>query len=179
MATKHFFSFVTRGLLALVFCFLISSCLESGDSGSGNTSTAGIDVVSSSNASDSSGTPSQPIFVTQSSPALTKDLVEALSARPTADVDYEKVDALLRKGLADAEVAIETAISKQEKIDYDRIRSLILQAVLDNLNPVETPRYQFICDVNDPRIYRCNLQTGEIECFSMSSNKLKLISSVR
>ena len=33
-------------------------------------------------------------------------------------------------------------------------------------------KYQFLCDENERWIYRCNRMTGEIECFSMSSNKL-------
>ena len=40
-------------------------------------------------------------------------------------------------------------------------------------------KYQFICDENERWIYRCNMETGEIECFSMSSNKLRLLSSVK
>jgi hypothetical protein len=40
-------------------------------------------------------------------------------------------------------------------------------------------KYQFLCDENERWIYRCNRMTGEIECFSMSSNKLRLLSSTR
>ena len=40
-------------------------------------------------------------------------------------------------------------------------------------------KYQFICDENERWIYRCNMESGEIECFSMSSNKLRLLSSVK
>jgi hypothetical protein len=40
-------------------------------------------------------------------------------------------------------------------------------------------KFQFLCDGNEKWIYRCNLMTGEIECFSMSSNKLRLLSSIK
>ena len=40
-------------------------------------------------------------------------------------------------------------------------------------------KFQFLCDGNEKWIYRCNTTTGKIECFSMSSNKLRLLSSVK
>ena len=43
----------------------------------------------------------------------------------------------------------------------------------------EPPRYQFICDVNERWIYRCNLFTGEIELFSMTSKELLLLSRTK
>jgi hypothetical protein len=88
----------------------------------------------------------------------------------------------VNESLNDVRGDIEEAIGKQEKINYDRIHSIIFQTISDNLNSQKLPepsQYQFICDVNERWIYRCNLQNGEIECFSMSSNKLKLLSSVR
>ena len=41
----------------------------------------------------------------------------------------------------------------------------------------ELVKYQFLGDGHEKWIYRCNVITGEIECFSMSSNKLRLLSS--
>jgi hypothetical protein len=41
----------------------------------------------------------------------------------------------------------------------------------------EQVKYQFLGDGHEKWIYRCNVITGEIECFSMSSNKLRLLSS--
>ena len=171
--------FDMRSVLILLFLGMTGACFESGDSSSDNAAAASVTSPPSVSASGLAGTEPSPVVLTTSSPALTKELVEALSARPMADVDYEKLDGIVRKGLVDVRGGLEDAIGKQEKIDYDRIHSLVLQSVVDNLKPVEPSRYQFICDVNERWIYRCNLQTGEIECFSMSSNKLRLLSSVR
>ena len=168
-----------RSVLILLLLCMTGACFESGDSSSDNAAAASVTSPPSVTASGSVGTESSPGVLTTPSPALTKELVEALSARSMADIDYEKLDGIVRKGLADVRGGLEAAIGKQEKIDYDRIHSLVLQSVVDNLKPVEPSRYQFICDVNERWIYRCNLQTGEIECFSMSSNKLRLLSSVR
>ncbi len=168
-----------KHITPLFFLFITSACLESGDSGSEKAAPSSVVLTSSTNSSESTTSQSAPLSSTGPSLALTKEFVEALSARPVAEVDYQKLDGIVSKGLADVRGGLEAAIGKQEKIDYDRIHSLVLQSVVDNLKPLETPRYQFICDVNERWIYRCNLQTGEIECFSMSSNKLRLISSVR
>jgi len=168
-----------RSVLILLLLCMTGACFESGDSSSDNAAAASVTSPPSVTASGSVGTELSPVVLTTSSPALTKELVEALSARPMANVDYEKLDGIVRKGLADVREGLEETIGKQEKIDYDRIHSLVLQSVVDNLKPVNPSRYQFICDVNERWIYRCNLQTGEIECFSMSSNKLRLLSSVR
>ncbi|MED5281301.1 MAG: hypothetical protein VYA10_07435 [Verrucomicrobiota bacterium] len=51
--------------------------------------------------------------------------------------------------------------------------------VNDNQAQPVAAHYQFICDENERWIYRCNMLTGEIECFSMSSNKLRLLSSIK
>lgn len=158
-----------KRLFGLLAALLFAGCFDFGDEDSSSAEPAVSPVQM----------PSSPpaVNVTAASPALTKDLVEALSTRPVADVDYDKMDALVRKGIDEARGSIEDAIGKQEKIDYDRIHSLILQSVVDNLKPVEVPKYQFICDANERWIYRCNLLTGKIECFSMSSNKLRPLTS--
>ena len=64
-----------------------------------------------------------------------------------------------------------------ETIDYDEIKLIIDDKL--NQGMKEKIKYQFICDENERWIYRCNLLTGEIECFSMSSNKLRLLSSIK
>ena len=64
-----------------------------------------------------------------------------------------------------------------ETIDYDEIKLIIDDKL--NQGMKEKIKYQFICDENERWIYRCNRMTGEIECFSMSSNKLRLLSSTR
>jgi len=53
---------------------------------------------------------------------------------------------------------------------------ILLQNLLKSYEK-EQVKYQFLGDGHEKWIYRCNVITGEIECFSMSSNKLRLLSS--
>jgi hypothetical protein len=53
---------------------------------------------------------------------------------------------------------------------------ILLQKLLKSYEK-EQVKYQFLGDGHEKWIYRCNVITGEIECFSMSSNKLRLLSS--
>ena len=162
--------------LSLLIVLLISGCFESGESGASDTGQ--VSVPSSGVSKDLSSV----VTATSESPQFNKEILKALSARPLADIDYDRLSGIVHEGLNDVRGDIEDAISKQEKINYDRIHSIIFQTISDNLKTQqlpEPPQFQFICDVNERWIYRCNLQNGEIECFSMSSNKLKLLSSVR
>ena len=160
----------------LLTVFLISGCFEPGDSGASDTSQVSV---------SSSGVPqdlSSVVTATSESLHFNKEILKALSARSLAEIDYERLSGLVHESLNDVRGDIEEAIGKQEKINYDRIHSIIFQTISDNLKTQklpEPPQFQFICDVNERWIYRCNLQNGEIECFTMSSNKLKLLSSVR
>jgi len=54
-----------------------------------------------------------------------------------------------------------------------------LKMLINNKSTDHSKKYQFLCDENERWIYRCNQETGEIECFSMSSNKLRLLSSTK
>jgi len=63
--------------------------------------------------------------------------------------------------------------------DSDQIQQIIKQELVSFLKEKQDMKYQFLCDENERWIYRCNRMTGEIECFSMSSNKLRLLSSTR
>ena len=160
----------------LFIAFLTSGCLDSGDSGKSDTGK--VSVSSSRVHQDSSSVAT----VSSESPHLNKEILKALSARPLTEIDYDRLSGVVHESLKDVRGDIEEAIGKQEKINYDRIHSIIFQTISDNLKTQklpEPPQFQFICDVNERWIYRCNLQNGEIECFSMSSNKLKLLSSVR
>ena len=69
--------------------------------------------------------------------------------------------------------------SEAVSLDYERIREIMNTIVNDNQAQPVAAHYQFICDENERWIYRCNMLTGEIECFSMSSNKLRLLSSIK
>tara|TARA_B100000212_G_scaffold109131_1_gene81174 strand:+ start:547 stop:912 length:366 start_codon:yes stop_codon:yes gene_type:complete len=64
-------------------------------------------------------------------------------------------------------------------MDYEKIREIMSGVVNSAQSQVNQAHYQFICDENERWIYRCNMRTGEIECFSMSSNKLRLLSSIK
>jgi len=72
--------------------------------------------------------------------------------------------------------------SKLESIDpanSEQIQQIIQKELITFLKDKQDMKYQFLCDENERWIYRCNRMTGEIECFSMSSNKLRLLSSTR
>ena len=160
----------------ILIVFLISGCFESGDSSASDTGQ--VSVSSSGDPPDLSSV----VTATSESPYLSKEILNALSSLPLTEIDYDRLSGVVHESLNDVRGDIEEAIGKQEKINYDRIHSIIFQTISDNLKTQklpEPPQFQFICDVNERWIYRCNLQNGEIECFSMSSNKLKLLSSVR
>ena len=71
---------------------------------------------------------------------------------------------------------------KMESIDpadTEQIEQIVRKELISFLKEKQDMKYQFLCDENERWIYRCNRMTGEIECFSMSSNKLRLLSSTR
>ena len=71
---------------------------------------------------------------------------------------------------------------KMESIDpadTQQIEQIVRKELISFLKEKQDMKYQFLCDENERWIYRCNRMTGEIECFSMSSNKLRLLSSTR
>ena len=91
-----------------------------------------------------------------------------------APFDYGKVKDILQNSLGDLKSQIE-GIEPGEPVDYDRMQSLLMQTLEAKMQP--PAQFQFIADANERWIYRCNLQTGKIECFSMTSNQLRLLSS--
>ena len=62
--------------------------------------------------------------------------------------------------------------------NFLKIKSMVSETIA-NQSKETNIKYQFLCDENERWIYRCNLITGQIECFSMSSNKLRLLSSIK
>ena len=86
---------------------------------------------------------------------------------------------LLQKYIGEIIPKINQSIPEPIKIDYARLENSFLKMLLENNSEESHNKYQFICDENERWIYRCNMETGEIECFSMSSNKLRLLSSVK
>ena len=79
--------------------------------------------------------------------------------------------------LSKVSLEIKNKIDEQADKDYQKVKDLIDRS-LKNLGN-DNKKFQFLCDENERWIYRCNLITGEIECFSMSSNKLRLLSSIK
>ena len=70
-------------------------------------------------------------------------------------------------------------LDKIDPADADQIQQIVQKELIAFLQDKQDLKYQFLCDENERWIYRCNRMTGEIECFSMSSNKLRLLSSTR
>lgn len=91
----------------------------------------------------------------------------------------EYLDSLLQKRLNEIVPKIVQSVPEPEKFDYDRLENSFLKMLINNKSTDHSKKYQFLCDENERWIYRCNQETGEIECFSMSSNKLRLLSSTK
>jgi hypothetical protein len=89
------------------------------------------------------------------------------------------MDLLLQKYVGEIVDGIRKEIPESPVVDYDRLEGSFLKILLESKAEDESSKYQFICDENERWIYRCNIESGEIECFSMSSNKLRLISSIK
>jgi hypothetical protein len=91
----------------------------------------------------------------------------------------EFLDSLLQKRLNEIVPKIVQSLPEPVKFDYERLENSFLKMLIDNKSTDHSKKYQFLCDENERWIYRCNQETGEIECFSMSSNKLRLLSSTK
>ena len=86
---------------------------------------------------------------------------------------------LLQKYIGEIIPKINKSIPEPIKVDYARLENSFLKMLMEKDSEKSHNKYQFICDENERWIYRCNMETGEIECFSMSSNKFRLLSSVK
>ena len=91
----------------------------------------------------------------------------------------EFLDSLLQQRLNEIVPKIAQSVPEPVKFDYERLENSFLKMLIDNKSTDHSKKYQFLCDENERWIYRCNQLTGEIECFSMSSNKLRLLSSTK
>jgi hypothetical protein len=117
---------------------------------------------------------------TESFQSISPETVSSLSLNiPQASINAEFLDSLLEKHLRDLIPEIRKAIPQAENFDYTRLEHSFLKMLLANRTDKKLKKYQFICDENERWIYRCNMESGEIECFSMSSNKLRLLSSIK
>lgn len=98
---------------------------------------------------------------------------------PGEPITPQLMDLLLQKYVGEIIDEISKEIPDTPVVDYDRLEGSFLKMLLESKAEDEGSKYQFICDENERWIYRCNMESGEIECFSMSSNKLRLISSIK
>ena len=96
---------------------------------------------------------------------------------PIDQVDLKSFEKTLNHQLSEFSGNLKNGIDERTKNNYERIKSLMDASVIKMSG--ENAKFQFLCDENERWIYRCNLITGEIECFSMSSNKLRLLSSIK
>lgn len=102
-----------------------------------------------------------------------------LDSKVIPGTDSKVLELLLEKYIGEIIPKINQTIPQPIKVDYARLENSFLKMLMDNNSEESKNKYQFICDENERWIYRCNMETGEIECFSMSSNKLRLLSSVK
>ena len=72
---------------------------------------------------------------------------------------------------------LSSKLNSIDPLDTEQIQQIVQKELITFLKNKQDMKYQFLCDENARWIYRCNRMTGEIECFSMSSNKLRLLSS--
>lgn len=113
----------------------------------------------------------------------TKEIKDPLSSeeiKPQTSidqVDLKSFEKTLNHQLSEFSGNLKIGIDERTKNNYERIKSL-MDATIIKMS-VKNAKFQFLCDENERWIYRCNLITGEIECFSMSSNKLRLLSSIK
>ena len=113
----------------------------------------------------------------------TKEIKDPLSSeeiKPQTSidqVDLKSLEKTLNHQLSELSGNLKNGIDERTKNNYERIKSLMDASVIKM--SVKNAKFQFLCDENERWIYRCNLITGEIECFSMSSNKLRLLSSIK
>lgn len=91
----------------------------------------------------------------------------------------DDIEVKLQKYFNDLLSEIKRSYPKPVSIDYQRLENSFMKLFLDDKSKESMTKYQFICDENERWIYRCNMESGEIECFSMSSNKLRLLSSIK
>lgn len=91
----------------------------------------------------------------------------------------QDIEVKLQKYFNNLVSEIKKSYPEPVSIDYQRLENSFMKLFIDNKSKESMTKYQFICDENERWIYRCNMESGEIECFSMSSNKLRLLSSIK
>jgi len=122
------------------------------------------------NFSDASALPS----IAEPVPILPVDPIQ-----PPASLDRAELDSLMEENLKEFGAEFSKTLPQPDKVDYERLKFLFQQSLLDREPKFPENKFQFLCDANERWIYRCNLVTGEIVCYSMGSDyKLKRLDTV-
>ena len=94
-------------------------------------------------------------------------------------LDLNELDRLMERNLKEFGVEFSKMIPQPDRVDYERVKFLFEQSLLEKENDTPEYIYQFLCDEQEKLIYRCNKITGEIECYSNRNDKLKILSSIK
>jgi hypothetical protein len=94
-------------------------------------------------------------------------------------LDLDGLDRLMEQNLKEFGVEFSKMIPQPDRVDYERVKFLFEQSLLEKENDAPEYIYQFLCDEQEKLIYRCNKITGEIECYSNRNDKLKILSSIK
>jgi hypothetical protein len=99
--------------------------------------------------------------------------------QPSVPLDRMQLDSLMEENLKEFGAEFSKMLPQPDKVDYERLQFLFQQSLLDREPKSPENKFQFLCDANERWIYRCNLVTGEIVCYSMGSDyKLKRLDTV-
>jgi hypothetical protein len=99
--------------------------------------------------------------------------------QPSVPLDRMQLDSLIEENLKEFGAEFSKTLPQPDKVDYERLQFLFQQSLLDREPKSPENKFQFLCDANERWIYRCNLVTGEIVCYSMGSDyKLNRLDTV-
>ena len=122
--------------------------------------------------------------LTSSNKETNESLPEVVVSRVSENVvskafESKEFEAFILSQMKILESQLSKKLESIDPADSEQIQQIVKQELVSFLKEKQDMKYQFLCDENERWIHRCNRMTGEIECFSMSSNKLRLLSSTR
>lgn len=88
-------------------------------------------------------------------------------------MDSRALDRLMEENLREFGLEFSKSIPQPKELDYEKVKLLFRQSLLDMKSPSQDNKFQFLCDTNNGILYRCNFVTGEIVCYRMGTD-LKL-----
>jgi hypothetical protein len=112
-------------------------------------------------------------------PQVLPALPPSLAGGNSSPLDINGFDKLMEENLKEFGVEFSKMVPQPDKVDYERVKFLFQQSLLEKEKDTPEYKYQFLCDEKEKLIYRCNKVTGEIECYSNRNDKLKILSSVK